>query len=139
MNKKLALDIGEKRIGVAISDGLGMLAHPLKTLKWKNINTLVEDLNQIISSHDIDCVVVGIPYSMKGTLSAKTEQVIEIVDQLRSVLEIKIEEIDERLTTKMAERDLHAMNKKPSKNREIIDQIAAVYILQTYLDRNKLS
>lgn len=139
MKKVLALDIGEKRVGIAISDLLGMMAHPLQTLVFRGINDLSETLNRLVQEHDAGCVVVGVPYTMKGTKSKKTEEVLEIVAQLKALLPVKIEEIDERLTTRMAERDFHALNKKPSKNRKTIDQIAAVYILQTYLDKVKVN
>lgn len=137
MKKVLALDIGEKRIGVAISDALGMLAHPHQTLQWKGISDLASTLNRIIDSEDVDTIVVGVPVTMKGTPSRKTNEILEIIETLRSLLPVKIEEYDERLTTRMAERDLYALNKKPSKHRDKIDQIAAVYILQGYLDTHK--
>lgn len=139
MKKILALDIGEKRIGIAVSDALGFMAHPLTTLKWKGPAALVSELKELLAHHDADRIVVGIPYSMKGSRSAKTDQVLEIAAQLRASLPVSVEEIDERLTTRMAERDLHAVSKKPSRHRDKIDQIAAVYILQTYLDKKKFS
>jgi putative Holliday junction resolvase len=135
----LALDIGQKRIGLAISDELGMFAHPLDTLIFFNIDDLIENLKSIITSKNITELVVGIPYALKGTKSKKTEEVLQIKQELNANLSIPIHEIDERLTTKLAERTLHNLGKKPSKNRHIIDQIAATEILQTYLDRENRS
>ncbi len=131
----IALDIGEKRIGVAVSDTLGMFAHPLKTIIWKGYNRFVGELKEIIAEQEAAAVVIGMPYTLKGTISKKTEDVQKLAGQLRESLTIEIVEEDERLTTKMAENALHAVGKKPSKQRDKIDQIAAVYILQSYLDR----
>ncbi len=133
--KIIALDIGEKRIGVAVSDALGMFAHPLKTIAWKGYNRFVGELKEIIAVQEAAAVVIGMPYTLKGTASKKTEEVQKLAGQLRESLNIEIIEEDERLTTKMAENALHAVGKKPSKQRDKIDQIAAVYILQSYLDR----
>ena len=133
--KIIALDIGEKRIGVAVSDALGMLAHPLKTIIWKGYNRFVGELKEIITTEEAVVVVIGMPYTLKGTASKKTEDVQKLAMQLRESLDIEIIEEDERLTTKMAENALHAVGKKPSKQRNKIDQIAAVYILQSYMDR----
>lgn len=137
--KKIALDIGSVRIGVAISDALGFLAHPYCTLKWKSIEKLIKNVQKIIEDEQIDTLIVGLPYTLKGTKSEQTKNIIKIIEQLREHISIPIETIDERLTTKLAETMLQQSGKQASKNRDIIDQIAAVNILQTYLDkvRNK--
>ncbi len=133
-NKWLGIDLGDKRIGLAVSDALGMLAHPFRTLFFSKPVILIKELKQIITDEDIYGLVVGIPYTMKGTYSEKTKQVLEMVDFIKEQLSLPVMMIDERLTTKMAETSLHAVGKKSGKNRDIIDQIAAVHILQTYLD-----
>ncbi|MGD9488884.1 MAG: Holliday junction resolvase RuvX [Calditrichaceae bacterium] len=137
MKKILGLDIGERRVGVAISDGIGMFAHPLKTLQWKNVQLLAAELKMIIEEQNVDRVVIGIPFTMKGTSSKKTTEISDIADQLSILLDIEIIRIDERLTTQMAHQSLHAVGKKPSRNKDKVDQIAAVFILQTFLDKNK--
>jgi len=134
MNKILALDLGEKRIGLALSDALLMFAHPLKTLEWRGFKTFLKDLKEIISENNVSTVVVGMPYTMKGTYSKKTEETAKISNKLKENLDIEVVEADERLTTKMAEQALHASGRKPGKERNRIDQIAAVFILQSYLD-----
>lgn len=137
MQKKiLAVDIGERRVGLALSDELGMLAHPFKTLPWSGLANFITLINQIINSENIDKLVIGIPYTLNGGLSEKTKEIKELADQIRNQINVEVIEIDERLTTKMAMQALHAVGKKPSKNRNTIDQVAAVYILQSYLDRN---
>ena len=135
MKKILALDLGERRIGLAISDALQMLAHPLATIEWHGIKSLIKELEQIIEDHAIETVVVGLPYTMKGSYSKKTIQVSKIIEGLRENLQVPVREIDERLTTKMAEQALRNVGKKASRERAKIDQIAAVFILQSYLDR----
>jgi putative Holliday junction resolvase len=134
-HKILAADIGERRIGLAISDELGMLAHPYQTLIWNGLKQFIVEIKQIITNEDIIKLVIGMPYTLKGELSEKTEEIKEICTEIRKQINIEVVEIDERLTTKMAERAFHAVGKKPSKNREKIDQIAAVFILQSYLDQ----
>lgn len=133
--KILGIDMGERRIGLALSDGLGLLAHPLLTLPWKGVENLIKELNRIIDRESVKKLVIGVPFTMKGSHSAKTEQVKNIIEQLRQQLRVEIIEIDERLTTKMAERIFQSLGKQPSKNRDKIDQLAAVFILQTYLDQ----
>ncbi len=136
--KILALDIGSVRIGVAISDALGLLAHPLKTLKWVNKEALLNEVAGLLKENLVSVLVIGIPYTMKGTESEQTKNVLAISDFLKNTLDVQIELLDERLTTKLAENILKGVNKKASKNRDIIDQIAAANILQTYLDKNRM-
>ncbi len=138
MKKSIALDIGERRIGVAISDGLGMLAHPLTTLQWINIEKLIDELKQLIREHNADTLVIGVPFTLKGTESVKTKEVLEIAEQLNAAIDIDLVKTDERLTTKMAHDALKSVGKKPSRQRNTVDQIAAVYILQSYLDNKSL-
>ena len=138
MEKKwLGVDLGEKRIGLAVSDKLGMLAHPLRTLAFTTFANLVHDLICIIKEEQIYGLVVGVPYTMKGTLSKKTEEILTITDKIKKQIPVPVELIDERLTTRMAEASLHAVGKKTGKNRNKIDQIAAVHLLQNFLDSHK--
>ena len=131
----LALDIGEKRIGLSVSDEMGLFAHPLQTLIFKGVEKLIESLKEMIVSKNVTELVIGIPYTLKGTKSEKTEEVLKIKESISKEIKLPIQEVDERLTTKMAEQTLKNVGKKPSRNRDIIDQIAATHILQTYLDR----
>ncbi len=134
MGKILALDIGEKRIGVAISDELLFLAHPLKTLNWKGFNKFLLELEEILQQNSVRELVVGVPYTLKGNISQKTAYILAIIKKLRDYLDIPIIEVDESLSTKQAHGILHRVGKKPSKQRHKVDQIAAVVILQEYLD-----
>ena len=136
--KILALDIGSVRVGVSVSDGLRLLAHPLTTLKWINEVHFLDDLKSLIKENNCDTLVIGIPYTLKGTDSDQTRRVRQLMDTIKANVEIKVETVDERLTTKMAENMLKDVNKKASRNRHIIDQLAAVNILQLYLDKNRV-
>ncbi len=133
-DKILAIDVGQKRIGVAISDALGMLAHPYKTIRWRTVKALIYELKEIIEQEKIVSIIVGMPYTLKGGHSKKTEEVHVIAEALKDALPVPVLVQDERLTTKMAEDALRSVGKKPSRERQQIDQIAAVYILQSYLD-----
>jgi len=134
MKKIIALDIGEKGVGVAVSDALGMLAHPLETLPWKSIRQLIIDMERLSRENKATTFVIGLPYTMRGTRSDKTNEIMALIDELKKQTEWTIIAVDERLTTRMAHQTLHSVGKKPSKHRDKVDQIAAVHILQTYLD-----
>ncbi len=136
MEKILSLDIGTKRTGVAVSDALGMLAHPFAVWAWKNIDYLLEQLKTAIKEHNIKKLVIGVPWTMKGAASQKTEEVLGIIAKIEEEIDIPVIKMDERLTSKMARDSLKIMGKKPSRNKSKIDQLAAVIILQSYLDQN---
>ncbi|NOX88016.1 MAG: Holliday junction resolvase RuvX [Calditrichaeota bacterium] len=137
MGKILALDIGAKRIGVAVSDELLFFAHPLKTIEWRGFNGFLTEVDELIQQHSVTELVIGVPYTLNGAISKKTKQILDLINKLRKRLNIPIIEVDESLTTKMAHDALHRVGKKPSKNRHKIDQIAAVFILQEYLDSKR--
>ncbi len=137
MGKILGLDIGAKRVGVAVSDELLFLAHPLKTIPWKGFKVFVKELQNLIDEQSIIKIVVGVPYTLDGNVSQKTEEILRLIEKLRKRLTVPIVEIDESLSTKRAHDVLHRVGKKPSKKRQTIDQIAAVFILQDYLDANR--
>jgi putative Holliday junction resolvase len=113
-DKVLAIDIGEKRVGVAISDALGMLAHPFKTIRWKTTTALVYALKEIIEQEKVVSIIVGMPYTLKGGYSKKTEEVHTIAEALKEQLPVPVILQDERLTTKMAEDALRLVGKQPS-------------------------
>ncbi len=136
----MALDIGSVRIGVSVSDGLGMLAHPLTTLKMGKKDKLpLDEIKKLIGEKGVQRLIVGMPYTMKGSDSIQTRKIREYVVELEKALSIPVETIDERLTTKMAADQLRAVGRKSSKNRSIIDQVAAVNILQLYLDKKNIN
>lgn len=140
--RKLGLDIGTVRIGIAQSDMLGMLASNLETYTRKYIKVDVAHIVQIIQQNNIDTVVVGLPLKMNGEEGQSVQMVKDFVQELQAQLQEKNMQIpivyqDERLTTVSAERVLLSANVRREKRKQVIDKIAAQIILQAYLDKPK--
>lgn len=140
--RKLGLDIGTVRIGIAQSDMLGMLASNLETYTRKYIKVDVAHIVQIIQQNNIDTVVVGLPLKMNGEEGQSVQMVKDFVQELQAQLQEKNMQIpivyqDERLTTVSAERVLLSANVRREKRKQVVDKIAAQIILQTYLDKPK--
>ena len=135
MNPILALDLGRARIGVAISDELQLLAHPLETIQADEQAT--PRLTQIIREKKIDHVVVGIPRQMNGKIGVAATEALRFVEKLRTILPCPVVTWDERLTTVAAHRALRDAGKKTRDTRAYVDQVAAQMILQGYLDRQQ--
>jgi putative holliday junction resolvase len=135
VNPILGIDFGRVRIGLAISDELRLLAHPLETLRANKdaINRIAE----IIRERKIDKIVVGVPRHMSGDIGDSAKEALEFVNKLRAEGSCPIETWDERLTTVAAERALRGAGKKTRKTRHLVDQVAAQMILQSYLDRER--
>ena len=136
MDRILGLDVGNKTIGVAVSDPFFLTAQGLKTIKRSNIKKDMEELKLIIQKQNIIKIVVGFPKNMNNTVGPQGEKVLLFVKKMKKELDVEIVLEDERLTTVSAEKMLISGNVKREKRKEIIDKVAAVYILQTYLDRN---
>jgi putative Holliday junction resolvase len=137
MERYLGIDLGEKRVGLAVSDPTLTIAQPLKTIPYKKFKTLISDLKEVIKSYSISKIIVGLPITMKGTYSQKTHDTVAMVEKIQNVLSIPIEMFDERLTTVQAHQTIHQMGKKPSRVRDKVDQLAAVHLLQNYLDQER--
>jgi putative Holliday junction resolvase len=133
MNRILGLDFGRARIGVAISDELQMLAHPLETIPANE--EAASRVAEIVREKQVDHVVAGIPRQMNGQIGTAATEVLEFVDKLRAILPCPVVTWDERLTTVAAHRALRDAGKKTRDTRGYVDQVAAQMILQTYLDR----
>ncbi len=129
------MDLGEKRIGIAISDPTQTIAQPLKTIPFKTIKGLISDISGILDDYEIDKIIVGFPLTLKGKFSIKTREVEEIFNKLKSELSTSMQLFDERLTTALAHGTMRQLDKKPSMERDKIDQLAAMHLLQNYLDR----
>jgi len=134
MKRYLAVDLGEKRVGLAISDPSLTIAQPLKTVNFKTTKKLFQEIEGLITSYSVEKIIVGLPLTMKGTYSQKTREVEETIRLMRERFPVGVEAFDERLTTVQAEATLRAMGKKPSRERKRIDQLAAVHLLQCFLD-----
>jgi putative holliday junction resolvase len=133
MNRILGLDFGRARIGVAISDELQMLAHPLETIPANE--EPASRVAEIVREKQVDHVVAGIPRQMNGQIGTAATEVLEFVEKLRAILPCPVVTWDERLTTVAAHRALRDAGKKTRDTRAYVDQVAAQMILQTYLDR----
>lgn len=140
--RKLGLDIGTVRIGIAQSDMLGMLASNLETYTRKYIKVDVAHIVHIIQQNNVDTVVVGLPLKMNGEEGQSVQMVKDFVQELQAQLQEKNMQIpivyqDERLTTVSAERVLLSANVRREKRKQVVDKIAAQIILQAYLDKPK--
>lgn len=141
--RKIGLDVGDKTIGVAISDGLGITAQGVTTIERVGIKKDTGKVLDFIREYDCDTVVIGLPLKLDGTDSPQTEKVREFRQRLENKLKgsgmnhINVEFYDERLTTVMAEKVLIEADMRRNKRKEIIDRQAAIIILQGYLDSMK--
>jgi len=135
MNPILAIDFGRARIGVAISDELQLLAHPLETIAANERS--IARITEIVRERKVDHVVVGIPRQLNGKIGAAASETLGFVDKLRAILPCPVVTWDERLTTVAAHRALREAGKKTRATRGYVDQVAAQMILQGYLDRRQ--
>jgi putative pre-16S rRNA nuclease len=133
MNPILGVDFGRARIGLAISDELRLLAHPLATISFGE--GAIPRIEEIVRDKKIDRIVVGVPKLLSGKMGTAADEVLRFVEKLRATLSCPVVTWDERLTTVAAQRALHESGKKTHQARGYIDQIAAQMILQGYLDR----
>jgi putative holliday junction resolvase len=134
----LGIDLGTARIGTAISDELGMLAHPLKTLS--NSPDFIPVLKGIVKEKGITGIVLGMPRNLNGTFGPAAEKAKEVAAQLKKEFpDLQLVTWDERMTTLEAQRLLHAAGRDVKKSRPVIDQVAAQVLLQSFLDSLQLS
>jgi len=131
----MGLDVGSKTIGVALSDPLGWTAQGLEVIRRKGLNHDLQRLAEIIQEHEVHKAVIGLPKNMNGTIGPQAEVVQEFVKQFQEKLLIPVEMWDERLTTVAAQRTLLEADLSRKKRKLIIDKMAAVMILQGFLDR----
>jgi putative Holliday junction resolvase len=133
----LALDVGDSRIGVAMSDPELIIASPLTVIPRDENGLAIDAITRLVGQYDIKTIVVGLPYSLDGSIGQQARKVKDFIDKLSQVLKTGIELWDERLSTVAAERLLsEAGNKKAKRSRR--DDAAAAYILQGYLDSLKV-
>jgi putative Holliday junction resolvase len=135
MNPILGVDFGRARIGLAISDELQLLAHPLETITFGD--DAAARIAKVVREKKIEQVVVGMPRLMSGKVGVAADEVLRFVEKLRAVLACEVVTWDERLTTVAAHRALRDAGKKTRATRGFIDQVAAQMILQGYLDRQQ--
>lgn len=137
MARYLAIDFGEKRIGLAVSDPTFTIAQPHATLQVSAFTKVLAALQKVILEMEISKIVIGLPMTLKGTDSQQTQRTRDFAEKLRARLTVPIELFDERLTTIQATQTLRMLGKKASRERDRIDQFAAMHLLQAYLDRER--
>jgi putative Holliday junction resolvase len=135
MERIMGLDVGDKTIGVAISDPLMITAQSLMTIRRTSVSKDIDAIRDIINEYNISKIVVGIPKNMNNTLGPQGEKVLSFVEKLKSRFNLDIVIEDERLTTVQAEKMLIESDVKRKNRKKVIDKVAATYILQSYLDR----
>lgn len=135
--RMLGLDIGTKRIGVAVSDELLLTAQGQDSIERKGLDRDLSEIGNLVKNNNVSEIIVGLPLNMDGTYSAKTKEVIEFLDHLLGVVKIPVKTWDERLTSVQVERTLLEANLSRRKRKRLSDKLAAQVILQSYLDRAK--
>lgn len=131
----LALDVGDKTIGIAVSDLLGITAQGVEVIKRTSLERDLARLKELLTSYEVDCFLVGMPKNMNGTIGPRGELVHQFVKILQEAFpDIKVNLWDERLSTVAAQKSLIAADVSRAKRKKVIDKMAAVFILQGYLD-----
>lgn len=133
----LGLDVGKKRIGVAGCDGTGLIATGLMTIERSSFDQVLAQLRQLVAERQVQVLVVGLPYTMDGSVGFQARQVQKFATTVSKVLQLPVEYVDERLTSFQAEQLLHAERISPSRNKGLIDRKAASLILQQWLDERR--
>ena len=131
----VALDIGTKRIGVAVCDALWIGATPIKTINRKNDKVALEEIKKICNEYTTDTILIGVPYNMDGSLGFQAKNCLDFIEPLRK--EYVILEQDEKLSSSTAEEILRSKGKKYTKDKALVDSTAACVILTQYLEDNR--
>ena len=131
----LSLDVGDKTVGIAVSDPLGLTAQGVKTILRTSNKNVIAELGELISQYEVEKLVIGLPKNMNGTEGERCEIVRKFAAKIFAAYP-EVEQIfwDERLSTVAAEKSLIAADVSRKKRKKVIDKMAAVYILQGYLD-----
>ena len=135
----MALDVGSRTIGIACSDALLMTAQGIETIRRTSLENDFNRLRELISEYEVHELVVGMPKNMNGTKGERAEKTEDFVEKMKAVIDLPVTFWDERLSTVIAERQLIAADVSRKKRKGVIDKMAAVVILQGYLDRLQFS
>ena len=136
--RKLGVDYGDARVGIAITDELNITVQGLETIHHNgNDKVVLKRLDEILDEHQVDTIVVGMPFNMDGSKSFRVDKTNKFIHKLRCKYnKIKIETVDERLTTVQAHRTMKDLEIKAKNKKNIVDTLSAVYILQVYVEEN---
>jgi putative Holliday junction resolvase len=129
----MCLDVGEKRIGVAVSDPLGLTAQGLEVMHRNGIKKDLQQIRSYVDDYEVDELVLGLPLNMDGTKGEKAQEILRLLAYLEKRLPVPVKAWDERLTTVAAERVLLDGDITRAKRKKVIDKLAAVLILESYL------
>lgn len=132
--RRLGLDYGDKRIGVALSDELGITAQGLEVISRRSDEQDLQRIEQLVQEHEVGEIIVGLPKNMDGSIGPRGEICMAFAEELRSRLGITVQLWDERLSTVSAERALLEADVSRKKRKQVIDKMAAMIILQNYLE-----
>ncbi len=132
----MGIDYGTVRVGIALSDEIGMLATPLETVEASKV---IQRIREIVVEKGVQRIVVGLPRNMNGSYGPQAESVLQFIQSLSKHVTVEVKTWDERLTTRLVERSLIEANVSRKKRKKVIDQLAAQQILQGYLDAHSSS
>ena len=137
--RKLGIDYGEARVGVAITDPLNITAQGLETIKRNGSDKVIlRRLDEILSEYEIDTIVVGMPLNLKGEKTVRAQITEQFIHKLKCKYnKLQIVAVDERLTTVAAHKTMNFLDINKNKKKDIVDTISSVYILETYINKNK--
>jgi putative Holliday junction resolvase len=133
----LALDVGTKTIGVAVSDELGIAAHGVTTIKRTELRRDIEALGRIINQYNPSVILVGVPYNIDGTVGRRGQDILKFADKVKKAFSLPIEFRDESFSTVDAEEILLKADLSRRKRKRVIDKMAAVFILEWYLEEKR--
>lgn len=137
--RTMALDLGDKQIGIAVSDLSGTIANGLNTLVRTNLQADLAHLVNLVKTREVGLIVIGLPINMDGTSGPRVQKTYEFAEELKQVVKVPLEFYDERLTSMQAERVLLSADVSRAKRKKVIDKLAATIILQDYLNAHKRS
>lgn len=137
--RTLSIDYGEARVGIAITDPLGITAQGLETIHHEsNDKVILRRLEEIFTAYEVDTIVVGMPINLKGEKTVRAEKTEKFIHKLKCKFNnMNIVSVDERLTTVQAHKTMNYLNINKTKKKDIVDTISAVYILENYINRKK--
>lgn len=137
--RTLGIDYGDARIGIAITDLLGITAQGLETIHHNgNDKIALKRIEEIVTEYEVGTIVIGMPLNMNGTKAERVEKTEKFIHKLKCKFNtVKIESVDERLTTVAAHKTMNLLGINKFKKRDIVDTISAVYILETYINMKK--
>lgn len=136
MERIMAIDYGDARVGIAVSDLLGITAQGVETIQNTGKKALFSRLSELIAEYKPTTIVIGLPKNMNGTLGERAQKSIDFEERLKEIYDGKTVLFDERLTTVSAIRTLNETNTRGKKRKNVVDTVAATLILQAYMDRN---